>query len=148
MADLSDLSVFLKMVKNLKFIWESKLEDLWKLPVTRQIINFLILLIKLIPSLPSPLGFKCNAHLLSSFEVKFPLLMISICKPYKYSFILITITESLLLSVRVIKLEMTTLLSGKVFSIISLDQAIYQAPRWTLKMYYYIIRAFFNNGLI
>ena len=148
MADLSDLSVFLKMVKNLKFIWESKLEDLWKLPVTRQIINFLILLIKLIPSLPSPLGFKCNAHLLSSFEVKFPLLMISICKPYKYSFILITITESLLLSVRVIKLKMTRLLSGKVFSTISLDQAIYQAPRWTLNMYYYIIRAFSNNGLI
>ena len=110
--------------------------------------NFLILLIKLIPSLPSPLGFKCNARLLSSFEVKFPLLMISIFKAYKYLFILITITESLLLSVRVIKLEMTTLLSGKVFSIISLDQAIYLAPRWTLKMYYYIIRAFFNNGLI
>ena len=66
MADLSDFSVFPKFVKDLKFIWESKLDALWKLPVTLQLVaNFLILIIKLIASLPKPLGFKCNPPLLS-----------------------------------------------------------------------------------
>ena len=66
MADLSDFSVFPKFVKDLKFIWESKLDALWKLPVTLQVVaNFLILIIKLIASLPKPLGFKCNPPLLS-----------------------------------------------------------------------------------
>ena len=66
MADLSDFSVFPKFVKDLKFIWESKLDALWKLPVTLQVVaNFLILIIKLIASLPKSLGFKCNPPLLS-----------------------------------------------------------------------------------
>ena len=66
MADLSDFSVFPKFVKDLKFIWESKLDALWKLPVTLQVVaNFLILIIKLIASLPKPLGFECNPPLLS-----------------------------------------------------------------------------------
>ena len=66
MADLPDFSVFPKFVKDLKFIWESKLDALWKLPVTLQVVaNFLILIIKLIASLPKPLGFKCNPPLLS-----------------------------------------------------------------------------------
>ena len=43
--------------------------------------------------------------------------MISICKPCKCSFVFITVKEAVPLSVRVIKLEMTKLLSGKVFSI-------------------------------
>ena len=43
--------------------------------------------------------------------------MISICKPCKGLFVLITIKEILPLAVPVIKLEITTLLSGKVFSI-------------------------------
>ena len=94
MADWSDFSIFPKFVKDLKFIWESKLEALWKLLVTRQVVaNFLILLIKLIASLPKPLGFKCNLPLFSSFEVIFPLSMISICKPCKCSFVLITVKE-------------------------------------------------------
>ena len=74
MEDWSDFSVFPKLVKDLKFIWESKLEALWKLLVTCQVVaNFLILLIKLIASLPKHLGFKCNPPLLSSFEVIFSL---------------------------------------------------------------------------
>ena len=68
-------------------------------------------------SLPKPLGFKCNPLLFSSFEVIFPLSMISICKPCKCSFVLITVKEALPLSVRVIKLEMTKILSSKVFLI-------------------------------
>ena len=86
MADWSDFSVF---SKDLKFMWESKLEALWKLAVTRQVFaTFLIFLIILIASLPKPLGFKCNPPLFSWFEVIFPLLMISICKPCKCSFVL------------------------------------------------------------
>ena len=85
---------------------------------TRQVVtNFLILLIKLIASLPKPLGFKCNPPLFSSFEFMFPLLMVSTDKLCKSSFVLITVKESLPILVRVIKLEMTTLLSSKVFSI-------------------------------
>ena len=64
MADLSDFSIFPKLVKDLKFIWVSKPEALWKLPVTRQVVtNFLILLINLIASLPKHLWFKCNPPL-------------------------------------------------------------------------------------
>ena len=67
MADWSDFSVFSKLVNHQKFNWESKTEPLWKLPVTSQVVaNFLILLIKLIASLPKPLGFKCNVSLLDS----------------------------------------------------------------------------------
>ena len=118
MADLSHFSMYPKLAKNLKFSSVSKLEAFWKLLVTRQIItNFLILLMKLIASLPKPLGFKCNPPLLSSFEVIFPLSMTSICKPCKCSFVLITVKEALPLSVLVIKLRMKTLLSGKVCSI-------------------------------
>ena len=77
MADWSDFSVFPKLVKDLKFIWESKLKALWKLLVTHQVVaNFLIHLIKLIATLPKPLGFKCNPSLFSSFEVIFPLSII------------------------------------------------------------------------
>ena len=44
---------FKKLVKDLKFIWESKVKALWKLPITRQVVaNFLFLLIKLIVSTP------------------------------------------------------------------------------------------------
>ena len=77
MADWSDFSVFPKLVKDLKFIWESKLKALWKLLVTHQVVaNFLIHLIKLIATLPKPLGFKCNPSSFSSFEVIFPLSII------------------------------------------------------------------------
>ena len=116
MADLSDFSVYPKFAKNLKRTSSvSKLEALWKLPVTCQVVTiFLILLIKLIASLPKPLRFKCNPPLLSSSKVIFPLSMTSICKPCKCSFVLITIKEALSLSVQIIKLEMTTLRSGKV----------------------------------
>ena len=77
-ADWSDFSVFLKLVKDLKVISESKVETLLK-PVTRQVVAaFLILLLKLIASLPKPLGFKSNPPLFSSFEVMFPLSTISI----------------------------------------------------------------------
>ena len=68
MADLSDFLVCLKLEKNLKFTSVSKLEPLWKVPVTRQIVtNFFIFLIKLIASLPKPLWFECNPPFLSSF---------------------------------------------------------------------------------
>ena len=118
MAGLSDLSMFPKLAKNLKFTSVSNLEALWKLPVTRQFVtNILILLIKSIASLPKPLWFKCNPPLLSLFEVIFPFSMTSICKSCKCSFVLITVEEALPLSVLVIKLEMTTLLSSKVCSI-------------------------------
>ena len=118
MADLSDFSVYPKLAKDPKLAAVSKLEALWKLPVTRQVVTiFLILLIKLIASLPKPLGFKCNPPSLSSFEVIFRLSMISICKPCKCLFVLITVKEALPLSVLVIKLKMTTLLSGKVLLI-------------------------------
>ena len=101
MADWSDFWEFPRLVKDLKFIWESKLEALWKLPVIRQVVaNFLILLIKLIESLPKPLEFKCNPPLFSLFDVILPLSMISICKPCKCSFILITVKDALPLSVR------------------------------------------------
>ena len=53
--------------------------------------KLLILLIKLIASFPEPLRFKYNPPLFSSFEVIFPLSMISICKPYKCSFVLIIV---------------------------------------------------------
>ena len=42
--------------------------------------------------------------------------MISICKSRKRSFILITVKKALPVSVRVIKLGMTTLLPGRLFS--------------------------------
>ena len=101
-----------------RFVWESKFEAFWKQPVTRQVVAiFLIFLIKLIASLPKPLGFKCNPPLFSLFELIFPLPMVSTSKPCKCSFVLITVEEALPLSVRVIKLGMTTLLSSKVFSI-------------------------------
>ena len=94
MADLADFSMYPKLAKYLKFTSVPKLETLLKLPVTHQVVtNFLILLIKLIASLPKPLGFKCNPPLLSSFEVTFPLSMISICKPCKSSFVLITVKK-------------------------------------------------------
>ena len=119
MADLSDFSVYPKLAKDLEFTSISKLEALWKLPVTYQVVkNLLILEIKFIAS---PLGFKCNPPLLSSFEVIFPLSMISIGKSCKCSFVLITVKEALPLSVPLIKLEMTTLLSGKVCSITKME---------------------------
>ena len=97
MPDLSDFSVYPKLAKNLKFTSLSKLEALWKLPVTRQVLTtFLILLIKLIVSLPNPLGFKCNPPLLSLLEVIFRLSMTSICKPCKCSVALITVKEAFL----------------------------------------------------
>ena len=79
--------------------------------------NFLILLIKSIARLSKPIEFKYYHLLFSSFEVIFPLLMISICKPCKCSFVSITVKKVLPSSVRVIKLEMIMLLSGKSFSI-------------------------------
>ena len=79
--------------------------------------KFLVLLIKLIASLPKPLRFKCNPPLLSSFEIIFPLLMTFICKPCNCSFVLITAKEPLPFSVVALKLEMTTLLFGKICSI-------------------------------
>ena len=116
--DLSNFSVYPKLAKSLKLTSVSKLEAIWKLPVIGQVVtNLLILLIKLIASLPKPLGFKCNPPLLSSFEVIFPLSMILICKPCKCSFVLITLKEAMPLSVLVIKLEMTKLLSDKVCSV-------------------------------
>ena len=57
----------------------------------------------MIASLPKPFGFKCNCPLLSLFEVIFPLSMTSICKLCKCSFVLITVKETLPLSVLVIK---------------------------------------------
>ena len=88
-----------------------------KLAATLQVFaNFLILLIKLIAILPKLLWIKCNRPLFSLCEVIFTLLMISICKPCQSLFVWITIKEILPLSVLVIKLEITTLLSGKVFS--------------------------------
>ena len=107
---------FPKLVKNLKFIRKLKLKTSRKLPVTyKVVVNFLILLMKLIASLLKPLGYKCNPPLFNSFEVIFPLSITSSCKPCKCTFILLTVKEILPLSVRVIKLEMTTLLSGKFF---------------------------------
>ena len=49
----------------------------------------------------------------NSFEVIFPLSMISNCKPCKSSFVLTTAKEALSLSFCIIKLEMTTLLPVK-----------------------------------
>ena len=95
MADAFDFSI--------KFIWDSKIEAFWKQPATYQgNANFLILLIKLIASIPKTLGFKCNPPLFSSFEVIFPLSMVSIDKPCKCSFVLIFVKETLPLLVRVI----------------------------------------------
>ena len=112
MAGWSDFSVFLKLVKDLIFIRESKFKALWKLPATLQVdAKFLILLRKLKASLCKPLGFKCNPPLFSSFEVIFPLPLTSICKQYKCSFVLITVKEALALSVLVINFEKTTLLT-------------------------------------
>ena len=99
----------------LKFVWESKLEALWKQPVIRQVVP--IFLINLIASSSKPRWFKCKPPLFSSCKVIFPLPMISICKQCKYSFVIITVKEAFRLSVRVIKLKMTTLLSIRVFSI-------------------------------
>ena len=39
MADLSDFSVYPKLVKDRKLTSVSKLEALWKLPVTRQVVQ-------------------------------------------------------------------------------------------------------------
>ena len=83
-AESPDFSIFPKLADNLKFVWESKLEALWKLLVTRQIdANFLILQIKLIASLP--LGCKCSPPLFNSFEVMFPMsVTYNKWKPCKY----------------------------------------------------------------
>ena len=68
MADWSDFSVFPKLVKDLKFIWESNLEASWKLSITIHVfVNFLVLLLKLIVSLQSLLDSNvtllCLVHL-------------------------------------------------------------------------------------
>ena len=81
--------------------------------------------------------------------------MVSICKPCKCSFVLITVQEVLPLSVLVIKLEMTTLLSGKVFSIdffrsSNLPGTTLDGSLTVLLVPTYIILSghFFNSGLI
>ena len=117
MANSSEFLVYPKSAKNLNFTSVSKLEALWKVPVTRKVVtNLLILLIMLMASLPKPLGFKWNPPLSISSEVTFPLSMTSICQPCKCSFFLITVKEDLQLSVLAIKLETTSLLSGQVCS--------------------------------
>ena len=127
-ADSSYFSIFPKLVTDLKFIWESKLVALRKLPLARQVAaNFLIILIQLIASLPKPLRSRCNPPMFYSFEVIFSLSMTSNCKLYECLSVLITVKEALPLSACVNKLEMKTgkskngemktVLSGKVFSI-------------------------------